>query len=37
MRVSILFDRGIDIETAAAQIDGKFGSAFVRARKPAAS
>ena len=32
-----LSDRGIDIETAAARIDGKFGSAFVRARKPAAS
>ncbi len=32
-----LSDRGIDIETAAAQIDGKFGSAFVRAQKPAAS
>jgi len=26
----------MDVEAVAAEVDGKFGSAFVRARKPAA-
>ena len=30
-----LSDKGIDVEAVASEIDGKFGSAFVRARKPA--
>jgi arsenite methyltransferase len=32
----LLTSAGIDVETAAAQADGKFASAFVRAQKPAA-
>lgn len=31
-----LSDTGMDVEAMAAEVDGKFGSAFVRARKPAA-
>ena len=31
-----LADKGIDVEAVASEVDGKFGSAFVRARKPAA-
>jgi ubiquinone/menaquinone biosynthesis C-methylase UbiE len=33
--VSFLEDKGIDIERIAPQVDGKFMSAFIRARKPA--
>ncbi len=31
-----LADKGIDVEAVASEVDGRFGSAFVRARKPAA-
>ena len=31
-----LSDTGIDVEAVASEVDGKFGSAFIRARKPAA-
>ena len=34
--MSFLTDQGIDFETLAPQVDGKFMSAFVRARKPLA-
>jgi ubiquinone/menaquinone biosynthesis C-methylase UbiE len=33
----LLTSAGIDVEAAAAQADGKFASAFIRATKPAAS
>jgi arsenite methyltransferase len=33
---AFLADQGIDVETIAPQVDGKFMSAFVRARKPGA-
>ncbi len=32
-----LSDKGIDLEAIAAKIHGKFGSAFVRAKRPATS
>jgi hypothetical protein len=34
--VALLTDAGIDATAAARQVDGKFMSAFVRARKPGA-
>jgi SAM-dependent methyltransferase len=34
--VSFLSDKGLDAETIGSQVDGKFMSAFIRARKPAA-
>jgi arsenite methyltransferase len=32
--LSFLLDKGVDVETVGAQLDGKFMSAFIRARKP---
>jgi hypothetical protein len=37
MRVAFLMESGIDVESLALQVDGKFASAFVRANKPAAA
>ena len=33
--LSFLLDKGVDVESFGAQVDGKFMSAFIRARKPA--
>ena len=34
--LSFLTDKGLDISAVSSEIDGKFMSAFIRARKPAA-